>query len=157
MSDETSPPETDPTLFEWAGGYPALLRMTRIFYGQYVADDPLLAPLFADMSPDHPERVAAWLSEVFGGPSSYTERFGDYDRMVRGDYLRIGEEPGAREEAGEAGAFYGERISGAFSQAGTSVADIGEQLGEWLKRTRERAGGDDRAGDETKDSSEGGG
>ena len=84
-------------------------------------------------------------------------REGDYDRVVRGDYLRLGEEPGAREEAGEAGAFYGERISGAFSQAGTSVADIGEQLGEWLKRTRERAGGDDGAGDETKDRSEGGG
>ena len=45
-------------------------------------------------------------------------REGDYDRMVRGDYLRAGEEPSAREEAEEAGAFYGERISGAFAQAG---------------------------------------
>ena len=26
----------EPTLFEWAGGSPALLRMTRIFYGKYV-------------------------------------------------------------------------------------------------------------------------
>jgi hypothetical protein len=34
------------------------------------------------MSPDHPERVAAWLSEVFGGPSFYTERYGGYRRMV---------------------------------------------------------------------------
>jgi truncated hemoglobin YjbI len=75
-------PDTTPTLFEWAGGYPALLRMTKIFYGEHVPEDPLLAPLFADMSPDHPERVAAWLSEVFGGPSAYTERFGGYDRMV---------------------------------------------------------------------------
>jgi len=30
------------------------------------------------MSPDHPERVAAWLSEVFGGPPFYTERYGGY-------------------------------------------------------------------------------
>jgi truncated hemoglobin YjbI len=75
-------PDTPPTLFEWAGGYPALLRMTKIFYGQYLPEDPLLAPLFADMSPDHPERVAAWLSEVFEGPGFYTERFGGYDRMV---------------------------------------------------------------------------
>jgi truncated hemoglobin YjbI len=82
VSDETNSPGTESTLFEWAGGYPAFLRMTQIFYGQYVPGDPLLGPLFADMSPDHPERVAAWLSEVFGGPSSYTERFGDYDRMV---------------------------------------------------------------------------
>ncbi|WP_430642159.1 group II truncated hemoglobin [Bradyrhizobium ivorense] len=34
------------------------------------------------MSPDHPERVAAWLSEVFGGPRFYTERYGGYRRMV---------------------------------------------------------------------------
>jgi truncated hemoglobin YjbI len=73
---------TAPTLFEWAGGAPALLRLTRIFYGTYVPDDPLLGPLFADMAPDHPERVAAWLGEVFGGPKAYTERFGGYERMV---------------------------------------------------------------------------
>ena len=34
------------------------------------------------MAPDHPERVAAWLGEVFGGPHSYSEHFGGYDRMV---------------------------------------------------------------------------
>jgi truncated hemoglobin YjbI len=83
MSQENSPlPDAVPTLFEWAGGAPALLRMTTIFYGTYVPDDPLLGPLFAEMAPDHPERVAAWLGEVFGGPRSYSERFGDYDRMV---------------------------------------------------------------------------
>jgi truncated hemoglobin YjbI len=47
-----------------------------------VPDDPRLGPLFADMASDHPERVASWLSEVFGGPSSYTDRYGGYDRMV---------------------------------------------------------------------------
>jgi truncated hemoglobin YjbI len=56
--------------------------MTRIFYGRYVPEDPLLSPLFADMSPDHPERVAAWLGEVFGGPTFYTERYGGYRRML---------------------------------------------------------------------------
>ena len=74
--------DREPTLFEWAGGSPALLRMTRIFYGKYVPEDPLLAPLFADMAPDHPERVAAWLGETFGGPKAYTEAYGGYDRMV---------------------------------------------------------------------------
>jgi truncated hemoglobin YjbI len=47
-----------------------------------VPEDPLLAPLFANMSPDHPERVAAWLGETFGGPKRYTEDYGGYDRMV---------------------------------------------------------------------------
>ena len=71
-----------PTLFEWAGGLPALTRMTRLFYGKYVPEDPLIGPLFASMSPDHPERVAAWLGEVFGGPKRYSERYGTYERMI---------------------------------------------------------------------------
>jgi CDGSH-type Zn-finger protein len=76
------PAPESPTLFQWAGGLPALLRMTRIFYGKYVPEDPLLSPLFADMSPDHPERVAAWLGEVFGGPKRYSGTYGGYPRMV---------------------------------------------------------------------------
>lgn len=80
--DPAPDPAREPTLFEWAGGYPALLDMTRIFYGRHVAADPLIGPLFASMSPDHPERVAAWLSEVFGGPKFYSERYGGYARMI---------------------------------------------------------------------------
>ena len=83
MSQENSPQPTDPpTLFEWAGGGPALARMTKIFYEKHVPVDPLLGPLFANMAPDHPERVAAWLGEVFGGQKAHTERFGGYERMM---------------------------------------------------------------------------
>ena len=82
FSDPVRDSLREPTLFEWAGGYPALLDMTRIFYSRYVPEDPLLGPLFAEMSPDHPERVAAWLSEVFGGPPFYSQRYGGYQRMV---------------------------------------------------------------------------
>ena len=81
--DFHDPPLSDePTLFEWAGGFTALRRMTRIFYEKHVPAEPLLAPLFADMSPDHPDRVAAWLGETFGGPQRYTDSYGGYDRMV---------------------------------------------------------------------------
>jgi CDGSH-type Zn-finger protein/truncated hemoglobin YjbI len=74
--------DQEPTVFEWCGGLPALTRMTKIFYEKYVPQDPLLAPLFAAMSPDHPERVAAWLGEVFGGPKAYSEMYGGYSRMI---------------------------------------------------------------------------
>jgi CDGSH-type Zn-finger protein/uncharacterized Fe-S cluster protein YjdI len=67
-------PDRVPTLFEWFGGLPALTRMTRLFYEKHVPQEPLLAPLFANMSPDHPVRVARWLAEVFGGPKLYTSR-----------------------------------------------------------------------------------
>jgi Zn-dependent protease with chaperone function len=71
-------------------------------------------------------------------------REGDYDRMVRGDYLRTGEEPSAREEADATGAFYADRVSGAFQTAGSSISEVGQQLGDWLKRTRN---GEDDAGE----------
>lgn len=75
-------PASEPTLFEWAGGLPALTRMTRLFYDKYVPEDPLLGPLFATMAPDHPVRVARWLGEVFGGPPAYTDNHGGYSRMI---------------------------------------------------------------------------
>ena len=80
--DPVIDPDKQPTLFEWVGGYPALLRMTRIFYERHVPQDDLLGPLFATMEPDHPERVASWLSEVFGGPKLYSQGYGGYSRMI---------------------------------------------------------------------------
>jgi CDGSH-type Zn-finger protein len=62
--------DQEPTIFEWIGGLPALLRMTELFYSKYVPQEPLLRPLFGHMSSDHPQRVAAWLGEVFGGPKN---------------------------------------------------------------------------------------
>jgi CDGSH-type Zn-finger protein/truncated hemoglobin YjbI len=80
--DPVDDPEHEPTLFEWAGGLPALIRLTRAFYSKYVPEDPLIGPLFANMRPDHPERVASWLGEVFGGPKMYSSQYGGYERMV---------------------------------------------------------------------------
>ena len=80
--DPVPDPDHEPTIFEWAGGLPALMRMTRLFYEKYVPEDPLLAPLFANMSADHPERVANWLGEVFCGPKDYSEQYGGYVRML---------------------------------------------------------------------------
>jgi Zn-dependent protease with chaperone function len=68
---------------------------------------------------------------------------GEYDRMVRGDYLRTGEEPSAREEAENTVPYYADRIGGAIQSAGSSVAEVGQQLGDWLKKTRSENGNDD--------------
>ncbi len=80
--DPSADPERTPTMFEWCGGLPALTRMTRLFYEKYVPQDLLLAPLFSNMSADHPQRVAKWLGEVFGGPPSYSAEYGGYPRMI---------------------------------------------------------------------------
>ena len=58
----------EPTLFEWAGGLPALARMTRLLYEKHVPADDLLAPVFAAMAPELPQREAATFAAAFGGP-----------------------------------------------------------------------------------------
>jgi truncated hemoglobin YjbI len=58
-----------------------LRRLTEAFYTE-VLHDELLGPLFRGMDAHHPTYVAEWLSEVFGGPSRYTEQRGGYPRML---------------------------------------------------------------------------
>jgi truncated hemoglobin YjbI len=70
-----------PTLYDWAGGDQAFERLTEAFYAR-VRQDDLLEPVFRGMDPDHPKHVAAWLAEVFGGPSRYTEEHGGYPHML---------------------------------------------------------------------------
>jgi truncated hemoglobin YjbI len=72
--DPDTPPGHEPTPFEWAGGSGALTRMARLFYEKHVPADPHLAPLFADMPPDQPQRLAAWLAEAFGAPDNGTDK-----------------------------------------------------------------------------------
>jgi len=70
-----------PTLFEWAGGAPALERLTAHFY-QRVRQDAVLAPVFAHMPGDHPRYVAQFIGEVFGGPAEYSGGRGGHTHMV---------------------------------------------------------------------------
>ena len=67
-------------------------------------------------------------------------REGDYDRIVDGSFIRRGEEPPPREEAEAAQQHYGERVRDALRGAGQSVQEVGQQLGDWLAKQRERSG-----------------
>jgi hemoglobin len=74
--------EKTPTLYEWAGGAEAIRRMIDAFYDRVEADEQL-SPFFpGGVSEEHRDHVAAWWSEVFGGPSRYTEELGGYENMV---------------------------------------------------------------------------
>jgi hemoglobin len=70
-----------PSLYEWAGGTEALERLTELFYEKVRADE-LLEPVFRGMDAHHPQYVAMWLGEVFGGPPRYTEERGGYPHML---------------------------------------------------------------------------
>jgi hypothetical protein len=58
FADPVPAPGSEPTLFEWAGGLPALTRMSRLLYEKHIPAEALLAPVFADMPPDQPQRLA---------------------------------------------------------------------------------------------------
>ncbi len=74
--------EETPTLFEWAGGRDAFERLINAFYDR-VEKDELLSPLFpGGVSEEHRTHVIAWWSEVFGGPSAYSDELGGYERMI---------------------------------------------------------------------------
>jgi len=61
-------PSARPTLFEWAGGMPALSAVAHLFYDKRVPGDPVLAPLHAGLPPGQADRAAARFAEAFGGP-----------------------------------------------------------------------------------------
>ena len=73
---------TPPSLFEWAGGAPALRALFTRFY-ERVATEPALGPVFARMDPAHAEHVAAFVGEVLGGPPAYSQQHGGHPQMIR--------------------------------------------------------------------------
>ena len=70
-----------PSLYEWAGGKPALEKLTATFYTK-VFGDQLLSPVFAQMGPDHPQHVAAFIGEVLGGPEDFSKTHGGHAGMI---------------------------------------------------------------------------
>ena len=70
-----------PTLYEWMGGQAALENLLCTFYARVPAD-PILAPIFANMSADHVPHVAAFVAEVFGGPKQYSSDLGGHAHMI---------------------------------------------------------------------------
>jgi len=71
-----------PTLHEWIGGSEVIERLLTVFYAR-VPSDPLLAPVFAEMSPLHVKHVTAFIAEVFGGPKTYSQQLGDHHAMIK--------------------------------------------------------------------------
>jgi hemoglobin len=71
-----------PTLYEWIGGMESIDRLFTLFYTRVPAD-PVLAPVFAQMSPEHSRHVARFVAEVLGGPKSYSQSLGGHPHMIR--------------------------------------------------------------------------
>jgi hemoglobin len=76
------------SLYDDVGGLDGLRRLSTAFYQRVLADE-LLAPVFANFTPEHTEHVAVWLAEVFGGPDEYTAHLGGHQALLR-SHLGIG-------------------------------------------------------------------
>jgi Zn-dependent protease with chaperone function len=81
-----------------------------------------IARLRLELAPTHPIPVKR-VHEVMDWVRS-----GEYDRIVDGAYMRRGDEPPARDDAGDAVDFYAERFRRFFKEAGAGVATAGDKL-----------------------------
>ena len=95
FADPVPAPGSEPSLFEWAGGLPALTRLSRRLYETHIPADPLLAPLFAGMPHGQPRLLATWLAGALGGPAAGGQN-GDVRRAVGVTSGEFGEQQRAR-------------------------------------------------------------
>ena len=71
-----------PTLYDWAGGEPAIRRLIDAFYDEVESDELLSAFFPGGVTEEHRSHVTAWWAEVFGGPTAYTDELGGYEAML---------------------------------------------------------------------------
>src|SRR3954467_2562313 len=77
------PKVTRPSVYEFAGGADAWLRLARAHHERCLADPVLNHPFsHAGQHPQHVERLAAYWAEVFGGPPVYSKTCGNQSDLV---------------------------------------------------------------------------
>lgn len=65
------------TLYEALGGFDRVLALTRRWHELCLADPAAAHPFEHQLHPYHDERLAAYLSEAYGGPKLYSAGYGD--------------------------------------------------------------------------------
>ncbi len=71
------------TLFEAAGGMEGLCRLARAWHERVMADEVVSHAFSHGFQPDHIERLAAYWAEALGGPTAYSDAYGDETKVVR--------------------------------------------------------------------------
>jgi hemoglobin len=72
-----------PTLFDALGGAEGVLRLAAAWHERALADDIVAHAFSHGFHPQHTERLAAYWGEAWGGPATYSERYGDESSVVR--------------------------------------------------------------------------
>jgi hemoglobin len=72
-----------PTLFEAVGREAGVFRLAHAWHVRVLADDVVAHAFSHGFHPQHTERLAAYWSEAWGGPSVFSQRFGTESSVVR--------------------------------------------------------------------------
>ena len=77
--------DTEPTqtVYEAAGGFEGLLRLAHAWHVRVLADEVVSHAFSHGFHPQHTERLAAYWAEALGGPTIYTDRYGDETSVVQ--------------------------------------------------------------------------
>ena len=72
-----------PSLYEYAGGDAAFLRLAQAHHDRCLADPELNHPFSHEgLNPEHVGRLAAYWGEVMGGPAAYSAAMGDQTELL---------------------------------------------------------------------------
>src|ERR1043166_515708 len=71
------------TLYEAAGGIAGLLRLAHAWHTRVLEDEVVSHAFSHGYHPQHTERLAAYWAEALGGPTRYSDQFGDETSVVR--------------------------------------------------------------------------
>lgn len=71
------------TVFEAAGGDEGLRRLAEAWHKRVMSDEVVAHAFSHGFHPQHVERLAAYWAEALGGPTTYSDRYGDETTVVR--------------------------------------------------------------------------
>src|SRR5687768_18392522 len=71
------------TIHEAIGGFDGLLRLASAWHARVLEDEVVSHAFSHGFHPQHTERLAAYWAEALGGPTTYSERYGNETSVVR--------------------------------------------------------------------------
>ena len=71
------------TVYEAAGGRDGMLRLAHAWHKRVLEDKVVSHAFSHGYHPEHTERLAAYWAEALGGPTTYSDRYGDETSVVR--------------------------------------------------------------------------
>jgi hemoglobin len=74
---------TATTIFEALGGSEGVLRLAHAWHERVMADEIVAHAFSHGFHPQHTKRLAAYWGEAWGGPPTYSERYGSESSVVR--------------------------------------------------------------------------